>query len=754
MYAKTTLPLSKSLFCRFKKLGSFVQNKNLQPQSNVKKLVLVFALFLSLFHPLKASHFAGGDLQYAYIGDSTGIAHQYLFILRLYRDVSGIQMPLDVDLSICSSCFPSQTINLPQHGPAMLAPTLFDCVDQNAPGTVSMEVYEYRKVAVLPGVCQDFEFITESLNARNGAIDNLTLLSANGNLVIEASLNNYLGNNSSPKFVSEPVRAFCVGQKFNWKQSAIEKDGDSLFFRLIEPKGGPFNQICNSVPYTFMNGWTYLQPIRTTTGTSLTINNKSGLITFTPAFQEVDVLAIGVQEFRYDTIYGQWAEVGESTRDMQITVSPNCTPQAQLGVVLDYSAQGTYIDPISGLPTIDYTCLDSSIIMHFQTKLDCSTISADGTDFRLTSPTGQPIPIKEIASICDANFETDQLLVKLHKPLATNGKYFLYSKIGNDGNTLLNKCGFPMSEFDTIQLNVQGCFELKMDIKNVYINEDKFPVVEWDLDKTSYPNYLFDKMLIYRKDPRAAFVQVGEQLNQNKNFYFDQQVDASMVDINEYDYKIEVLLNNTLLGKSQSITSILLETSGNNCDSLELTWTKYDGWTNPTYTVYLGVENGTGGYNWISQNTTSIPDNSFVFKLDPTQEAGNYRLKVESVDPTSTYTAISNWTSCGKNSPSFDEPTDPVIPNIFTPNNDGQNDLFLISSLYDWSGKRQVIIRNRWGEPVFKTDNYNNALAWDGTGITGKELADGVYFILVNFYDNDSGRTFEYNGTVTIIRNK
>ncbi len=754
MYAKTTLPLSKSLFCRFKKLGSFVQNKNLQPQSNVKKLVLVFALFLSLFNPLKASHFAGGDLQYAYIGDSTGIAHQYLFILRLYRDVSGIQMPLDVDLSICSSCFPSQTINLPQHGPAMLAPTLFDCVDQNAPGTVSMEVYEYRKVAVLPGVCQDFEFITESLNARNGAIDNLTLLSANGNLVIEASLNNYLGNNSSPKFVSEPVRAFCVGQKFNWKQSAIEKDGDSLFFRLIEPKGGPFNQICNSVPYTFMNGWTYLQPIRTTTGTSLTINNKSGLITFTPAFQEVDVLAIGVQEFRYDTIYGQWAEIGESTRDMQITVSPNCTPQAQLGVVLDYSAQGTYIDPISGLPTIDYTCLDSSIIMHFQTKLDCSTISADGTDFRLTSPTGQPIPIKEIASICDANFETDQLLVKLHKPLATNGKYFLYSKIGNDGNTLLNKCGFPMSEFDTIQLNVQGCFELKMDIKNVYINEDKFPVVEWDLDKTSYPNYLFDKMLIYRKDPGAAFVQVGEQLNQNKNFYFDQQVDASMVDINEYDYKIEVLLNNTLLGKSQSITSILLETSGNNCDSLELTWTKYDGWTNPTYTVYLGVENGTGGYNWISQNTTSIPDNSFVFKLDPTQEAGNYRLKVESVDPTSTYTAISNWTSCGKSSPYFDEPTDPVIPNIFTPNNDGQNDLFLISSLYDWSGKRQVIIRNRWGEPVFKTDNYNNALAWDGTGITGKELADGVYFILVNFYDNDSGRTFEYNGTVTIIRNK
>jgi gliding motility-associated-like protein len=720
----------------------------------MKKLAFVFALLFSLFNPLKASHFAGGDLQYVFIGDSTGVAHQYLFILRLYRDVSGIQMPTDVDLNICSSCFPSQSINMPQYGPAMLAPTLFDCVDQNAPGTVTMEVYEYRKVANLPGACQDFEFKTESLNARNGAIDNLTLASANSNLVIEASLNNYSGNNSSPKFVSEPVRAFCVGQQFNWKQSAIDKDGDSLFFRLIEPKGGPFNQVCSSVPFTFMNGWSYSQPIRTVAGTSLNINNKTGLITFTPGFQEVDVLAIGVQEFRYDSVYNQWIEIGESTRDMQITVSPNCTPQAQMGVVLDYTASGTYVDPISGLPTIDYTCLDSSVIMNFQTKLDCSTISADGTDFRLTSPTGQPIPIKEIVSICDANFETDQLLVKLHKPLAANGKYFLYSKIGNDGNTLLNKCGFPMSEFDTIQLKVEGCFVLKMDIKNVYINEDLFPVVEWDLDKTSYPNYLFDKMLVYRKDPGASFIQIGQQVNQNKNFYFDQQVDASLVDINTYDYKIEVLLNNTQMGKSRGITSILLEASGNNCDSLELTWTKYDGWANPLYTVYLGIEDGMGGHTWVPQNTTPIADNTYIFKLDPTQEVGNYKLKVESVDPTSTYTAISNWTTCGKNSPPVSEPTDPVVPNVFTPNNDGQNDLLTLSSLHTWNGKKQVVIRNRWGETVYKTDSYNNAIAFDGTNRKGADLADGIYFIAINLYDTDSGKTFEYNGTVTIIRNK
>ena len=68
--------------------------------------------------------------------------------------------------------------------------------------------------------------------------------------------------------------------------------------------------------------------------------------------------------------------------------------------------------------------------------------------------------------------------------------------------------------------------------------------------------------------------------------------------------------------------------------------------------------------------------------------------------------------------------------------------------------KKQVVIRNRWGETVYKTDSYNNAIAFDGKNRKGADLADGVYFIAINLYDTDSGKTFEYNGTVTIIRNK
>ena len=124
-------------------------------------------------------------------------------------------------------------------------------------------------------------------------------------------------------------------------------------------------------------------------------------------------------------------------------------------------------------------------------EVDCSSISPDGTDFRLTKPDGQPLAIESITANCDNNFEASQMTIKLFKPLTKNGKYFLYSKVGNDGNTLLNKCGFPMNEFDTIQLNVEGCFNADYQLENVTIEDDKNPVIEWSADTSSYPNYLF-----------------------------------------------------------------------------------------------------------------------------------------------------------------------------------------------------------------------------------------------------------------------
>ncbi|MBN3034147.1 MAG: gliding motility-associated C-terminal domain-containing protein, partial [Bacteroidales bacterium] len=64
------------------------------------------------------------------------------------------------------------------------------------------------------------------------------------------------------------------------------------------------------------------------------------------------------------------------------------------------------------------------------------------------------------------------------------------------------------------------------------------------------------------------------------------------------------------------------------------------------------------------------------------------------------------------------------IPNVFTPNGDGLNDIFQpreLSGLKDFT----LVILNRWGTKVHEMDSFLNA--WDGTS-NGRECAAGVYF--------------------------
>lgn len=69
-----------------------------------------------------------------------------------------------------------------------------------------------------------------------------------------------------------------------------------------------------------------------------------------------------------------------------------------------------------------------------------------------------------------------------------------------------------------------------------------------------------------------------------------------------------------------------------------------------------------------------------------------------------------------------------IIQTLLTPNDDGNNDLFVIKGL-ESLGKTRLSIFNRWGAIVFVNDNYTND--WDGRDNNGNLLQDDTYFYVM-----------------------
>jgi gliding motility-associated-like protein len=685
----------------------------------MKKLLF---LLLSLFSFLSfGSHYAGGDIQYKYIGDSTGINHHYKVILRLYRDASGIGMPVTTTVTVSSTCFPNQNIPMTQQaGSGLVAPTLFDCVTPGAAGTRTLEIYTYKGFIILPGTCPSFKFWWSDC-CRPGGITNINISNGafgNDGFFFDADLNNVSGNNSSPIFISEPVRAFCVNKNFSWSQKSVEYDGDSIHYQMINCREGVFPTQTN-IP--FDPGYSATQPV---TSAYFNLNPKTGTISFLPTQQEIDVMSIKITEYRYDSLYSNWYPVGSSSRDMMISISPNCSQSASQGVVLNYNYPGQYLDSVTMLPAVDYNCGDSLVELNFVVKLDCESIAEDGSDFRLTNPLGQPIPVKRLSATCDVNGETQKITVHLLKPLLVNGRYFLYSKTGNDGNTLTNKCGFPMDEFDTLVLIVDDCYDPIWKFENVSVVDDNHTYLQWSIDSSSFDTTYFEGYGIYRWDgTQYAFRQLVPKWNR---LYYDD-LTATNVDGQTYSYKIDFRYSGFVFGPSDSIHSIWLRSNGE-CDSVCLTWNSYDGWVFPLYDVYINYRN-----QWVKWNSSPIADTTFCMVSD-TLEVGNYDIKV--VAENLPYISESNWVKCFK-----PEPPAISIPNVLTPNGDGMNDRFVIRNLLLYN-YRSVIIKNRWGRTVYENNNYNND--WDGSNVP-----DGVYYGILRIIIN--GEIVSYPFMVTII---
>jgi gliding motility-associated-like protein len=160
-----------------------------------------------------------------------------------------------------------------------------------------------------------------------------------------------------------------------------------------------------------------------------------------------------------------------------------------------------------------------------------------------------------------------------------------------------------------------------------------------------------------------------------------------------------------------------------------------------------------GGIRYVLKNRTitlnpTVSDNNVTYLWTPNIDINDNTAKnpVITGDIDRTYTlqvtdsrgCVSKDTTFIKVSPLI------VIPNTFTPNGDGVNDLWNIEGLIAYSDAT-VDIFTRYGQKVFHSKGYDKA--WDGI-YNGKELPVGVYYYVIDT------KLFNqvFSGSLTIIR--
>jgi gliding motility-associated-like protein len=87
------------------------------------------------------------------------------------------------------------------------------------------------------------------------------------------------------------------------------------------------------------------------------------------------------------------------------------------------------------------------------------------------------------------------------------------------------------------------------------------------------------------------------------------------------------------------------------------------------------------------------------------------------------------------------------IPNTFTPNQDGVNDIWIIenTNLYE---DVQLFVYNRWGDKVYEVKDYKIGTdEWDGGS-----LPPATYYFVLRFKFPEETKIYEYTGGITIIR--
>ncbi|MGB0521318.1 MAG: gliding motility-associated C-terminal domain-containing protein [Flammeovirgaceae bacterium] len=170
----------------------------------------------------------------------------------------------------------------------------------------------------------------------------------------------------------------------------------------------------------------------------------------------------------------------------------------------------------------------------------------------------------------------------------------------------------------------------------------------------------------------------------------------------------------------------------------QLRWHPYVGFGND-YEFVLETLNDDGS---VAETFPALAFNELEY-LDPgpfaDQQIKRYRLKAVSLN-NAAQVVYSNVIE-------FVEALEIIVPDAFTPNDDGLNDEFEVHGKFIQS--IQLEVYNRWGVKIFRSESLDDR--WDGT-FENNQQPQGVYTYIIEGTDT-FGNSFTKKGTVLLLRN-
>lgn len=513
-------------------------------------------------------------------------------------------------------------------------------------------------------------YVVWGVCCRNAGIDNIASPSSEGSLFYTEFPNPALaGMNSTPQFGPFPADGyFCVNYELDIPSTVVDPDGDSLVFSLVTP----YND--NSFTQPFSNvawetGYSLANIVGNIAQAPMSIDSETGMITVHPEQAGVFVFSILVEEYRNSI------KIGETLRDVQYEALA-CSFDAPPSIDMQDTVAVYAGDSIC----VDVTVTDAD-------GIDTLFVIPTSTDFNLTTTFVYP----------------DQV-----------GNTWQYSNFNNSGSPA------TMDHFDIVNVvEYQGVGE-------IYLRYC------WQPDCESVDDTYEINLLAY------SLGCSGSDTSQ-RPVYFDVQYEPAEVTLNipdsitvTYDENIcfEVLtVDDTYSDYPLGLTPVGggFDYAGNYVAPSQNSQGYYytDFWGQDTVYIrdYDYVNGEVVGKDTVAIRYCWTPGCGDVFLSD-------YLLEYEA----NLYTECFTLTETKTMGVNVEPPSSELqrIPNVFTPNNDGDNDYFAIGGTPDpCFDSLTVTVYNRWGKKVYEsTDPY---FEWDGTlkGKGNSNCAAGTYFVIM-----------------------